>query len=396
MLAPGWRAVPAGVWALGFVSLFMDTSSELIHALLPLYLVDRLGVGVAAVGLIEGVAEATASVSKIFSGVISDRIGRRKVLAAIGYGLSAASKPLFPLAGSAGLVLLARFVDRLGKGIRGAPRDALVADITPPALRGAAYGLRQALDSVGALAGPLLAILLMGASGSRIRTVLWWAVLPASLSFAVLLAAVRDPGDLRADRRRSPMVHWQDLVRLGRDFWWVVGVGVLVTLARFSEAFLILKGRADGLPLALAPLVLVCMNAVYAAAATPAGALSDRLGRPTLLAGGMIVLALADAILAATTGRAALLAGAGLWGAHMALSQGVLAALVADTAPAAERGTAFGVFNLLTGVVLLLASVIAGALWQGFGPAAAFAAGASFATLAAVALAIGTARRATP
>jgi MFS family permease len=378
-----YRSLPSTVWALGFVSLFMDLSSELIHALLPLFLVNTLGVGVAAVGLIEGVAEATAAITKVFSGALSDRIGRRKLLAAVGYGLSAASKPVFPLAATAGAVLAARFVDRVGKGIRGAPRDALVADVTAPELRGTAYGLRQALDSVGAFAGPLLAVALMAAYADHIDAVLWWAVLPGAISVLLILFAVREPGGVARGGRAAPMRR-QALSALGRGYWAVVGIGSLFTLARFSEAFLLLKGQDAGLSLTLVPLVMVCMNVVYAAASAPVGALSDRVGRHRLLAGGMLVLAAADVVLAVGPGLPGLFAGAALWGLHMALSQGLLSALVADVAPPAVRGTAFGVFNLVTGLMLLLASVMAGVLWQAVGPAVTFGAGAGLATASAV------------
>lgn len=383
---PTWRDVPRGVWALGFVSLFMDVSSELIHALLPLFLVDSLGVGVAAVGLIEGIAEATGAVTKVFSGAISDRIGKRKLLVVLGYGLGTLSKPVFPLAGSAAVVLAARFTDRIGKGIRGAPRDALVADITPPSLRGTAYGLRQGLDSVGAFAGPLLAVLLMVAYADRIRAVLWWAVLPGVLSVVLVLLSVHEPAGLVRTAQRGWPVRRDEFSALGGAFCAVVAIGVLFTLARFSEAFLILDGQAAGLPLAFVPLVMVCMNAAYAVAAVPAGALSDRLGRRGLLTAGMLILAGADLALAVSSGIAGLFVGAGLWGLHMALSQGLLAALVADTAPIELRGTAFGLFNLATGIALLLASVIAGALWQAFGPTATFSAGGAFAVVAGGAL----------
>lgn len=393
-----WRDVPRGVVVLGLVSLLMDVASELVHALLPLLLVTTLGVGVAAVGLMEGVAEATVAVTKVFSGVLSDRSGRRKRLAVLGYGLGALSKPVFPLAGSAAAVLGARVVDRVGKGIRGAPRDALVADLTPPALRGTAYGLRQALDSVGAFAGPLAAAGLMLAYGGRIRAVLWWAVLPAVASVALAVLGVREPpprprpGPLGGRPRGWPL-RGGELAALGRPYWAVVGVGVVFTLARFSEAFLVLDGPAVGLPLARVPLVLVAMNAAYALAATPAGALSDRVRRPTVLAAGMLTLAGADLVLARSRGPAGLFAGAALWGVHLALSQGVLAALVADTAPGERRGTAFGMFNLATGGALLAASAAAGALWQAYGPAATFGVGGGLAVAAAVGLAAATGRR---
>jgi len=382
-----WRRVPRGVVVLGVVSLCMDVSSELIHALLPVLLVTTLGVGVAAVGLIEGVAEATAAVTKVFSGVLSDRSGTRKRLAVVGYALGALSKPVFPLAGSAGAVLAARFVDRVGKGIRGAPRDALVADLTPPEARGTAYGLRQALDSVGSFAGPLLAVVLMLAYHDRIRAVLWWAVVPAALSVALVVFGVHEPPDRIPRTARGWPVRHRDLAAFGRAYWAVVAVGVVFTLARFSEAFLVLKGQAVGLPLARVPLVLVAMNVAYAAAATPAGTLSDRVGRRTVLAAGMLVLAVADGVLAWSSAVGGVYVGAALWGVHLALSHGVLAALVADTAPDAQRGTAFGLFNLASGGALLLASVGAGALWQGFGPAATFAVGGGIAVVAATALA---------
>lgn len=377
--------IPSTVWALGFVSLFMDVSSELIHALLPLFLVDRLGATLVTVGLIEGVAEATAAITKVFSGALSDWLGRRKLLAALGYGLGAASKPLFPLAGSAELVLGARFIDRVGKGIRGAPRDALVADVTPQEVRGAAYGLRQSLDSIGAFVGPLLAVLLMAVYADHIRTVLWWAVIPAAISVLLIVTAVREPG-VQQPRRDGAPIRRADIAVLPRRYWLAVLIGVLFTFARFSEGFLILKGQQAGLALTLVPLVLVGMNVVYAAASMPMGALSDRLGRTGPLIAGMLILAGADIVLAVVPGLTGLFLGVALWGLHMALSQGLLAALVADTSPATLRGTAFGVFNLATGVVLLLASLLAGALWQAIGPDATFAAGAGFAVAAAIGL----------
>ena len=388
---PPWRDVPRGVWILGLVSLFMDISSELIHALLPLLLVDRLGVGVAVVGAIEGIAEATSAVTRLFSGALSDRIGRRKLLAALGYGLGAASKPLFPLAGSAATILGARFIDRVGKGIRGAPRDALVADLTPAPLRGAAYGLRQSLDSIGAFAGPLLAILLMAAYGGQLRSVLWWASLPAWIAVALVVFAVHEPRhrpEIARERPRSA-IRRRDLAALGRGYWIVVGIGAVFTLARFSEAFLILDGQAAGLRPTLVPLVMVCMNAAYALASAPAGMLSDRIGRRSLLAAGMLVLVAADLVLARAAGLGGLFAGAALWGLHMALTQGLLAAFIADRAPPERRGTAFGMFHLVTGGSLLLASSAAGLVWQVAGPGATFLLGAALALASFLILSFG-------
>ena len=381
-MTPGTTAIPRAVWVLGFVSLFMDLSSEIIHGLLPLFLTGTLGVSVAVVGAIDGVAEATASITKVFSGYVSDRIGRRRPLILIGYGIAALSKPLFALAGSASVVLGARFADRIGKGLRGAPRDALVADVTPPEIRGRAFGLRQSLDTVGAFAGPLLAIGLMVVFANDIRSVFWFAIIPAALAVFLVMVGVEDaPAASAAGAPRAP-VRRSDLRRLTRDFWATTGIGVVFTLARFSEAFLILKACAAGLPLALAPLVLVVMNLVYALGAYPAGRLADRVSARSLLAAGMACLILADLTLALGAGLTGTFVGIALWGAHMALTQGLFAKLVADHSPAELRGSAYGLYNLATGVTLLLASLIAGIVWSTMGAAVSFLVGAAFATLA--------------
>jgi MFS family permease len=385
--APAARQrLPAGIWALGFVSLLMDVSSEMIHALLPVYLVVVLGTSTLAVGFIEGIAEATAAITKVFSGALSDRLGRRKLLAAAGYGMAALTKPVFPLAETVGWLVGARFVDRIGKGIRGAPRDALVADIAPPAMRGAAFGLRQSLDTVGAFLGPLIAIGLMWLTLDNFRLVFWVAVLPAAAAFLLIVVAVKEPprppglAPVRAPLSRA------ELAKLGRAYWWVVAVAAVFTLARFSEAFLILRAEGLGLALALVPAVLVVMNLAYAVTAYPAGLLADRMDRGLLLVLGLVVLIAADLVLAFAGGLVAVAVGVVLWGLHMGLTQGLLATLVADTAPAALRGTAFGMFNLVSGVALLLASVIAGALWDLAGPEATFLAGAAFAAIALLGL----------
>jgi MFS family permease len=378
--------VPAGVWALGFTSLLMDLSSELVHSLLPIYMVTVLGASMVTIGIVEGIAEATASILKVFSGALSDFLGRRKLLAVVGYGLSALTKPLFPLASSIELVFGARFIDRIGKGIRGAPRDALVADITPAPLRGAAYGLRQALDSVGALLGPVAAIALMALYAGDLRAVLWIAVLPAALAVVTLMIAVKEPEHERT-RARTP-IRLADLRGLRARYWMIVALGAVLTLARFSEAFLVLRAQDLGLAIAWVPAVMIAMNFVYAGAAYPAGIAADRGGRPALLVWGLLALIAADIILATATSALQVFAGAALWGLHMALTQGLLATLVADTAPPELRGTAFGLFNLVTGVFLLFASVLAGALWSGLGAAATFYAGAVFTAVALVGLAL--------
>jgi len=373
-----WRRLPAGVWTLGFVSLLMDTSSEMIHSLLPVYLVTALGTSALAVGLIEGVAEATAAITKIFSGALSDWLGQRKWLAAAGYGLAALTKPIFPLATSFGWVVAARFIDRVGKGIRGAPRDALVADITPPGLRGASFGLRQALDTVGAFLGPALATFLMWLTANQFRATFWIAVIPAFLSVGLIAFAVREPErPERAPEAKLPLSRAQ-LARLGAGYWWIVAIAALFTLARFSEAFLVLKAQAIGLPLMLVPGVMVLMSAAYALSAYPAGLLADRVDRFKLLALGLVLLIAADILLARTTGVVGLAAGVSLWGLHMGFTQGLFAALIADAAPPDLRGTAFGMFNLVTGAALLAASLVAGELWDMVGPAGTFFAGATF------------------
>jgi MFS family permease len=358
----------------------MDTSSELVHGLLPIFLVVTLGASATALGVIEGIAEATAQITRVFSGWLSDALGRRKALTVAGYGLAAATKPLFPLANSIGLVLVARFVDRIGKGIRGAPRDALVADLTPPAQRGAAFGLRQSLDTLGATLGPAAAIGLMYLFNDDIRTVLWFAVIPAVLAVAVLVFGVKEPKP--AKRRARAPLRVAEIGELGSAYWLVVVAGTVFTLARFSEAFLVIRARDVGLALAWAPAVIGVMSIIYAASAYPAGRLQDRIGaRPVLLC-GLSVLIAADLFLAFGTSLIGIFAGIGLWGLHMGLTQGVLAALIAATAPERLRGTAFGLFGLITGLAALLASVVAGVLWDRIGADATFLGGAAFAAMA--------------
>ena len=393
MTAPAHPAkrLPASIWALGFVSLLMDVSSEMIHSLLPVFLVTSLGVSMLAVGLIEGAAEATALVLKVFSGVLSDWWGRRKPLAVLGYGLGALSKPLFAIAPTVGRVVTARLIDRVGKGIRGAPRDALVADLAPPHMRGAAFGLRQSLDTVGAFVGPLLAMGLMLLWANDFRAVFWVAVIPAALCVALLLVGVQEPERAASAVRNNP-IRRENLRRLGGAYWWVVALGAVFTLARFSEAFLVLRVQQGGLPLAWTPLVLVLMNVVFALGAYPLGKLADSTRHTTLLAWGLVVLIAADALLAFSDRGAVAWLGIALWGLHMAMTQGLLATMVADTAPADLRGTAFGMFNLVSGVALLVASGLAGLLWDRLGASATFGAGILFATLALAGVLVQSAR----
>lgn len=387
-VAPSVRpALPRAIWVLGFVSLLMDVSSELIHSLLPLFLVGSLGVSVLVVGLIEGVAEATALIVKVFSGVLSDYFGRRKTLAMVGYALGALTKPAFALAQGAGVVVAARFVDRVGKGIRGAPRDALVADLVPPDQRGAAYGLRQSLDTVGAFAGPLLATALMLLFAADFRLVFWVAGLPALLAVVLLVLGVKEPERSATSAPRRNPIRRESLRRLGGAYWAVVLIGGIFTLARFSEAFLVLRAEQLGVAASLVPLVMVAMNGVYALSAYPFGKLSDTASHAVLLAAGLAVLVASDLVLAQATGWPWLLLGVALWGLHMGMTQGLMASMVADTAPEDLRGTAFGFFNLVSGVAMLAASVVAGLLWERLGAATTFLAGAGFAGAALAALA---------
>ena len=380
------KQIPIGIWMLGFVSMLMDISSEMIHSLLPLFMVTTLGASAFAVGLIEGLAESTALIVKIFSGALSDYLGKRKGLAVAGYTLGALSKPMFALAPGIGVLLTARLLDRVGKGIRGAPRDALVADIAPVHLRGAAFGLRQSLDTVGAFLGPLIGVGLMLLWANDFRRVFWIAVIPGLLAVVVLVLGVREPASQSSGVRTNP-ISKKNLSRLAPSYWWVVGVGAVFTLARFSEAFLVLRANQGGIPLALVPLVMVAMNVIYAASAYPFGKLSDRISHRKLLALGLLVLIIADVVLAISAHWTVVLGGVALWGIHMGMTQGLLATMIADTAPSDLRGTAYGMFNLMSGIAMLIASVVAGLLWDRLGASFTFYAGAGFCVLALIGLA---------
>lgn len=379
--------LPAGIWALGFVSLFMDVSSELIHSLLPIFMTTTLGASMIAIGFIEGIAEAAAAITKVFSGAISDFIRKRKLLALLGYGLAAITKPIFPLANTLGWVVAARFIDRIGKGIRGAPRDALVADISPPEQRGAAYGLRQTLDSVGAFVGPLLAAAFMLWLANDIRTVLWIAVIPAFISMGIMIFGVHEPDRPPTQSRNAKsFILFRRARLLPRLYWLIVGLNAVFTLARFSEAFLILRAQSVGLAIGFVPTIMIVMNIVYAATAYPAGVLTDRMRSRTLLILGLAVLIVSDMTLAAASTPLAVFVGAALWGLHMGLTQGLFSKLVADHAPVRLRGTAFGIFNLVGGAAILAASVIAGILWSAMGAQATFLTGAAFTLITLIGL----------
>ncbi|KVD37021.1 MFS transporter [Burkholderia sp. ABCPW 11] len=371
------RQIPRSVWVLGCVSLLMDVSSEIIHSLLPMFLMTGLGASATAIGLIEGIAEATSPVVKVFSGTLSDYLRNRKWLAVTGYALGALSKPLFAIAPTIGVVVTARIVDRVGKGIRGAPRDALVADVTPVHLRGAAYGLRQSLDTVGAFLGPLLAVVIMLAWRDDFRLAFWLAVIPGVLAVALLAFGIDEPAHAPGERRVNP-IRREVVARLGARYWWVAAVGGVFALARFSEAFLVLRAMGSGVPVALVPLVMVAMNVVYALSAYPFGKLADTTSHTKLMVVGLVLLIAADIVLAHGAYWPTVLVGVALWGLHMGMTQGLLATMVAHAAPAELRGTAFGVFNLISGIVTLVSSVVAGVLWDRVSAAATFYAGAAF------------------
>jgi MFS family permease len=378
--------IPRGVWVLGFVSLLMDVSSEMIHSLLPLFMVTVLGASALTVGVIEGIAESTALLVKVFSGALSDYLGKRKGLAVFGYAMGALTKPMFALASGVGIVLTARFLDRIGKGVRGAPRDALVAEIAPPEIRGAAFGLRQSLDTVGAFLGPLLGVGLMLLWANDFRAVFWVAVIPGLLAVALLVFGVHEPEKKEAHMPVNPIGR-ENLKRLGTAYWWVVVIGAVFTLARFSEAFLVLRAAQGGIPVALVPLVMVAMNVIYAASAYPFGKLSDSMSHTKLLAIGLVVLIAADLVLATNDHWTTVLLGVALWGVHMGITQGLLARMVADVTPADLRGTAYGFFNLMSGLAMLVASVLAGFLWDRLGASFTFYAGVVFCAVAGLALA---------
>jgi MFS family permease len=379
--ASAWRHIPRPVWALGFTSLFMDASSEAIHSILPIFIVQVLGASPEILGVLEGAAEGTTAFTKLFSGVLSDRLKARKSLTIAGYSLAGLSKPIFALAPSVAWVAAARITDRVGKGIRGAPRDALVADLTPPTVQGAAFGLRQALDTVGAIIGPLMALALMAWLGFGPRTVFWLAAIPAALSVATLALGVREPAQSSSAHKRWTV---KGLSQLPAAFWAVCGIGGLTTMARFSEAFLVLRAQDQGLAVALVPFVLITMNIVYAAVAYPAGAISDRTPPYRLLVAGCITLAIADGLLAGThPGLTRTMMGIAVWGCHMGLTQGVLSALVGIAAPQTLRASAFGIFNVVLGVAAIASSTLAGFLWQQVGPSMTFIAGAGFSAAAA-------------
>lgn len=383
------RLSPTVAW-LGAVSLLTAMSSAMVYGLLPIFLLKVLGASTAVVGLLEGAAEGTSSLMKILSGALSDRFGRRKPLLVLGYTLSAFNKMLFPLSEAVSSVIIARIVDRVGKGIRDAPRDAFLTDITPSEIRGSGFGLRLTFYTTGFVLGPLTAIGLMAVSGDDFRLVFWMAVVPAFAAIVILLWAVREMPGQRLPAARWWPIRVSDLRSFAAPFWWWIAIAGLLSLARFSQAFLVLKAHDVGVDAAFVPIILVLTHTVYAAAAYPFGVLADRLDRRAQLGGGIAILIVADLVLMSATSFEVTAFGAALWGLQMAVTQGLLAASVADAAPDAFRGTAFGIYELAVGLATFIASAVAGALWMAGGAMLTFAAGACMAAVAILMLLIGS------
>jgi len=382
------KKIPKSIWTLGIVSLFMDISSEIIHSLLPIFMVSILGSSIIAIGIVEGISEATFLLIRIFSGVLSDYLGKRKIISVIGYGISALSKPLFPLANSVSLILIARFFDRLGKGVRESPRDALIGDIAPKSIRGACFGLRQSLDTIGALIGPIVAILGLLIFSNNIRAILWVSVIPAILSVVIFIVGIHDVEHKYTEDEKTFIFKFKNIFKIGTEYWQIVLIGGLLNLARFSDAFLILKAYELGLPITYVPLVMVLMNCFYAVSSYPAGILSDNINRKFILIIGIVFLIIADLVLAFTDSTWMLALGVGFWGMHMAFTKGILDAMVTDTASIRLLGSAYGIFNFVCGIAVLFASIISGVLWQVYGPFYSFSVGAFLAFLACLSLSL--------
>lgn len=383
-----FKYIPRTIWALGTVSLLMDISTELIHSLLPIFMVSVLGANLTYVGIIEGIAESTALMTKMFSGTISDFLNKRKILVGLGYGLSAITKPLFPLANSLSIVLFARFFDRIGKGIRDAPRDALISDLAPYKGRGASFGLRQALDSMGAVIGPLMAMLFIYIFSGNIRYVFWIATIPAILAVLVLIFGVTEPekNSLQIQHPKEWVLYWYKIRHLNKAFWYLLFIGGVLALARFSEAFLILKANSVGVSLAWLPSIMIVMNIAFASSSFPAGALSDVIGRQAILSSSILLLFMAEIILGFSSTIWMTMIGVIIWGLHMGLSQGLLAAMVADSTPEHLRGFAYGIFYFVCGIATLFSSIIAGMIGDRWGIPFLFYFASVFSTIAILAL----------
>lgn len=387
----GRRRLPATVLALGVVSFWTDLASEMIYPLLPVFLAGTLGAGAVALGAIEGAAESVAALTKLASGWWSDRLARRKPLVVVGYALAAAVRPLVAFAGSWGHVLAIRLADRVGKGLRGSPRDAWVADAVDPAERGRAYGFHRAADHAGALVGPLVAWALLAGLGLGLRELFLWALVPGAVAVLVLVAFVPEgprpahapahtPGEARPQLRGAG--------RLERRFWLYLAILFLFTLGNSTDAFLLLRATDLGVPTTLVPLLWALHHLVKAAFSTWGGSLSDRWGRRPLLVGGWLLYALVYLGFAGASDAWHVWALFVAYGLFFAATEGAEKALVADLVPAARRGVAFGWYHLAVGLGALPASLLFGLLWQRWGAGVAFGTGAGLAVVAALGLAV--------
>ena len=377
------RALGRNVVALSAVSFLTDVSSEMIYPLLPLFLSVVLRASATAIGVIEGAAESTAALLKLASGVWSDRVRRRKPLVVAGYALASVARPLVAIAQSAGQVLAIRVSDRVGKGLRTSPRDALIADSVHPSIRGRAFGFQRAADHAGAVVGPLIAFFIMRAEHVPFRRVFWLAAIPGLLAVLVLVFAVRD-----VPRRRPLASPAGSRDRLGGRFWAFLGVLFLFTLGNSSDAFLLLRAAQLGVPAALAPILWAMLHVVKSSSSTPGGALSDRIGRKPLIIGGWAVYGVVYLLFGRATQAWHAWALFAVYGVYFGLTEGVQKALVADVVPDEQRGTAFGWYNLALGLGAFPASLIFGEIWDRVGAPAAFTFGAMLALVSAVAISI--------
>lgn len=385
--------IPSTIWMLGLTSLFMDVSTEIVHSVMPIYLVTVLGASPMLVGAIDGVAEATASIMKVFSGALSDWVGRRKPLAIAGYGMAAITRPILPFASTVTEIFALRILDRIGKGVRVAPRDALVADHVRPEILGAAYGLRQGLDTIGALVGPIIAAIVLASSNNDFQWVFWVSCIPAALCVLIISLGVSEAAR-PADRPRPAFpLRPSQVRRLRGVFWGSMAIIMLLLIPRFSEGFLLLKAQQSGISVTWVPLLLAAVNLVAAPVSFPAGRLSDRIGRRHLVMSGFAVLVAAQLVLTVTDGPIGVLVGALFWGLHLGMTQGVLAAMIVDHAPADLRGTAFGVFHVASGLAVLVGSFGAGWIWDQLGSTTMFATAAAIGVAGLAALVISSVGR---
>ena len=377
------RKISRNVYALSAVSFFTDASSEMIYPLLPVFLTTVLGASAGSLGVIEGAAETTSALLKLASGWWSDRVRRRKPLIALGYGLASAARPLVAIAQTTSQVLAIRLVDRVGKGIRGAPRDALIADSVDWSIRGKAFGIQRTSDHAGAVLGPLIAFAVLNWWHTPLRTVFWLAAIPGAIAVAIAVFVVRE--ERVHEAHHGPKI--DPAVPLPRTFWGALGAITLFTLGNSTDAFLLLRATQLGVPVAMTPFLWAMLHVVKSSTSTPGGILSDRIGRKPAVVGGWMIYAVVYLLFARATESWHAWALFAAYGLYFGLAEGPERALVADIVPGGKRGTAYGWYNLSIGIAALPASIIFGLIWDRAGSAAAFTFGACLAGLAAIALA---------